>query len=69
MNCYINRKLKKTIQLIEEYAKESYKLMNKYNTTKYMKITKDQEQIHDSLTVCKDCDCKFTEENKKGPSS
>ena len=30
-----------------------------------MKITKEQEKMHDSLTVCKDCNCKFSEENNK----
>ena len=30
-----------------------------------MKITKQQEKIHEKLTVCHDCNCAFTEENKK----
>ena len=30
-----------------------------------MKITKEQEKIHEKLTVCQDCNCTFTEENKK----
>jgi hypothetical protein len=34
-------------------------------TTKYMKITNEQEKIHDTLKVCKDCNCKFSEENNK----
>ena len=40
-----NTVLKETIQLIEEYVKESYKLINKYKTTKFMRITKEQEKF------------------------
>ena len=29
-----------------------------------MRITKEQEKFHDSLTVCQDCNCKFTDTNK-----
>ena len=30
-----------------------------------MKITNEQEKIHEKLTVCSDCNCKFTDENNK----
>ena len=30
-----------------------------------MKITKEQQQEYDNLTLCKYCNCSFSEENKK----
>jgi len=57
--------LKQAIETSEEYAKKSYKLINKYKTTKYLKITKEQQKEHDTITTCKECNCSFTDDNKK----
>ena len=57
--------LQETIETIEEYAKKSYKLINKYKSTKYLKISKEQQEAHDNIKVCNDCKSSFTTNNKK----
>ena len=57
--------LQETIETIEEYAKKSYKLINKYKSIKYLKISKEQQEAHDNINICSDCKSLFTTDNKK----
>ena len=57
--------LQETIETIEEYAKKSYKLINKYKSIKYFEISKEQQEEHDNINVCNDCKSTCTKDNKK----
>ena len=45
--------------------KKSYKLINKYKSIKYLKISKEQQEAHDNIYVCNDGKSSFTTDNKK----
>ena len=48
---------------------KSYKLINKYKSIKYLKISKEQQEAHDNINACNDCKSTFTTDNTKMYSS
>ena len=58
--------LQQTLETIEEYTMKSYKLINKYKTNTFLKITniQQQQQQHNKIMISNDCECSFTENNK-----
>ena len=51
------------IEKIEEYAMQSYKLMIKNKNNKIVSI--EEKQKHDDINNCQECNCSFTDSNKK----
>lgn len=57
--------LEKVILQLEEYALNSYNLLQKNKHLKFENYSKELKQKHFSFKTCQDCQCEFTDTNKK----